>query len=268
MRRRVLVRLAAVAVALCAVGTVAPSAGAGQGNRAATSAYLRAVYRFDHATYINRSAWRRKTEALVSSVAAGCKGVLANAPRGTDLRHLQTEAALTPLVVFFKTNRGAVRTFLHVIEGLRWTNPRVNRAVRAELNGTKWLYRVRMPDLCADARAWAATGYRQLSSGTTSFVDEFLRALFIEVGSQQEAPAQLVSRYEGPGARRLARRLQRLQTQLNGATSRILEPAAAAILRDLGVRKRERHPLRELPSAVETVTSPASPSSVGAVPAD
>jgi hypothetical protein len=144
---------------------------------------------------------------------------------------------LTPFVVLFKTNRRAERGFLHVIEGLRWTNPRVNRAVRAEINGTKWLYRVPVPDVCADARAWVASGYRQLSSRTTSFVNEFFRhALIIELGRDVD-PDQLVSQYEGPSARRLARRLQRLQTRLNGATSRIVEPARATILRDLGVKK-------------------------------
>ncbi len=72
-------------------------------------------------------------------------------------------------------------------------------AVHSYVAKLKTLIALRPPDVCADIRSWAASGYRQLPATTTAFVSRFMPS-WVALG---ELPAGL-SRSESGSDRSLA----------------------------------------------------------------
>ena len=52
-------------------------------------------------------------------------------------------------------NARPIATFVAKVKHLRWSNPRITRAVEHEAQSLHEMATLRQPDLCADVRAWA-----------------------------------------------------------------------------------------------------------------
>jgi hypothetical protein len=100
-----------------------------------------------------------------------------------------------------------VRKFIHTVTGLTSSNPKLNRRMHKFLNGLSEMIALRVPDLCADTRAWIASGYRTVPTSTLQF-DKHVEAIDVEIPSPKLAKPFLV-----PSDRALVPKLERLITR-------------------------------------------------------
>jgi hypothetical protein len=202
-------RLAVLAVAVLALcGTAPAAAGAASSHDVAvartvlTSGYetLRTVLR----------TWP-KVEASLRSLdhrfARECPGVGAGSPQTEAEKRLSYEVAGALWATAYKTDAPIVKRFIHKVTGLTSSNPRLNRRVYKFLNGLSEMLALQVPDICADVRAWTASGYQRVPTSTLQF-DRHVEAIDVEIPSPKLADPYLV-----PSDRALVPKLERLVTR-------------------------------------------------------
>jgi hypothetical protein len=168
----------AVVAAVCAAAP--PAALAKAGDAAATRAYVRANY-----------ALVRVARANLRAGEAGLKGLV---------RQITGECPLAAAMV----------AFAHAVGGLHWSNRRLTRIVRTYATQLEGLARLALPNVCADVKAWAASGYRTLPASTVQF-DRVYNADDIEA---EEVPLRLLTPFESARDASLVRRTKRLEAPL------------------------------------------------------
>jgi hypothetical protein len=94
----------------------------------------------------------------------------------------------------------------------------VTRAVSRYGGSLSKLYGLSVPDLCADVRAWAASGYKSLPASTVSF-DKVFYPNWVALGL---LPSGL-ARFESGSDRQLARRASRFEYLLTNAEAEAVE---------------------------------------------
>ena len=138
----------------------------------------------------------------------------ARAPRsGKQSEELGWETLLAAGLAFLGPDRQALHHFVQAVRPLRWSNRKLARLVH-DLDAESALAEVPLPNLCGDWKAWVTSGYRTLSSGTTSFV-HVTRLLVAESGESNESVEgrilRLLARYESAAEKRVARDIKRLE---------------------------------------------------------
>lgn len=220
----------------------APSGAASPSDRRATGEYLRAKYRFYQALHANDAAGEAAVSAYIAKLADECPGVLTNAPYNVfDLAHptyeqsqqieqetaLGLEALAGILDAWFSPDDPDVAALGSAILPLRWHDRRVARLVRVELAAIERLVLAVPPDVCADMRAWASSGYRTLPPGA--------REPFAT--SEEGATAQsLVASLVGPQQRALAKRTKHAIVRFDGDARRVISRLKDALVA-LGVKR-------------------------------
>jgi hypothetical protein len=150
---------------------------------AATNIYL-AARRVVEAHMERFWATRRgAVKTYVAGIAHTCGGALRHAPPITGNRSYELQGSklvLSPwAILFFDTTGGveqamrlpadaaAVGRFARQVRGLRWTDPAVTELVRTLGETEEAQLEREAPELCRDARAWAASGYKSLAAQTS-----------------------------------------------------------------------------------------------------
>jgi hypothetical protein len=214
----------------------APSVATTPADKRATGAYLRATYEFDRALLANDPSAEAAVAEYVKRLGGECPGVLANAPvvgigghklSAAEVKQLEQQGALAAEVLvaligrWFSPDLGPLQTLAHTIGPLHWHAPRIARLVRAELSELERLVSTPPPDVCADMRAWAASGYQTLPPGTFAsqklFADE-------PAGGSLEASIRSL---EDPAQKALARRRKRVSHRLAKRLEHVLSDSAA-----------------------------------------
>lgn len=193
-------------VALCGVAPAAAVAASSHDIAAArtvlTSGYetLRAVLR----------SWP-KVEASMRDLdrrfARECPGVGAGSPQTEAEKRLSYEVAGALWATSYRADAPIVRRFIHRVTGVTSSNPRLNRRVYKFLNGLNEMLALQVPDICADVRAWTASGYQRIPTSTLQF-DRHVEAIDVEIPSPKLADPYLV-----PSDRALVPKLERLITR-------------------------------------------------------
>jgi hypothetical protein len=205
MRGRHVYRWGAVAVIALAGALVPLPAQASQTNASATFALLRALYRDELGLEANLGKAQTAMETFVAHVDATCPGVLAQAPQGTGLTEMTKEVMLAPLAIWTEVQRPVARRFDREIEHLRWTDRTIERHFRRLMSARRFREGLTVPDVCADAQAWAASGFKTLPKGTIDFLRALRSRLIFEPSLQER-----FARYESRRAKRLFHRLSAL----------------------------------------------------------
>jgi hypothetical protein len=161
-----------VVVGVIGVGVGTSRAGAGNSaaqNAAATRAYLAAKARFREAISRGDSRRAAAAQALLTQVQSECSNVLAGAGEGGEFRSDTVEVLAYARQLAMRT--AYVRLARETAQ-LRWSSraltqdvDRQAKTVMAELN-------LAQPDLCAEARAYVASDYEMVPSGTRRFIAE------------------------------------------------------------------------------------------------
>jgi hypothetical protein len=192
-------------------------------DRNSTHAYLIADYRFARANTAGVAKSMAAINALVRDVRTRCPQAAAGAPAtvtkaGTEFG---AEVLGAVLVAAGQPERKAAARFVRAVVGLRWRDAKLAHAVRAYLGTVRRERALNAPALCADARAWKASGFRDLPVKARHFVARFNAV----AARPQEVPPRLLVPYEGPREKRLATRIGRLEANLAAAGFTALQAA-------------------------------------------
>jgi hypothetical protein len=125
------------------------------------------------------------------------------------------------------------------ISALRWSDPAVEQAARKRAE-TLTEAAPPSPDVCADVRAWAASGFQTLSQASKERVAALRARAQAAAGAQSRLTlAELVERLGDSSSRRLLAELDRAGTKLSLALGPI-EAAHGEVLKALGVPQNPR----------------------------
>jgi hypothetical protein len=209
MTKRVLPTLATT---LILAATSAPAL-AGQGDTAATRAYIQADYALVHAAKVNLKTSEAALQQLRRQIAADCPKAAARSPQDTNSEQLSNELVGAMTVVAIQPDRGAVAAFARTVKSLRWSNATLTRTVHSYATRLATLSVLPAPDVCADVKAWVASGYKTLPASAASFDSRYYK-VEVAVG---EVPSKLLAPSEQPDERPVLARAEKLEGQLSEA---------------------------------------------------
>jgi hypothetical protein len=187
----------------------APSAQAAQSDVAATHAVIQAGYALAKAGASSIPAVQAKIEALNTRLAQTCPGAGKGSGENEATQPMAHEITSDLWAIAYGYNARPIAAFVAKVKHLRWSNPRITRAVQHEARSLHEMATLRQPDLCADVRAWAASRFTVIPPGVVA-LDEHAEGIQFE-----ELPLRgLLSPYERGSDKALVARIERYLTKI------------------------------------------------------
>jgi mono/diheme cytochrome c family protein len=178
-------------------------------NVRATRSYLIVEVGVYRALLVNTHRGVVAGEEVAARLRTECPGVAQGAPRGTTMRaNLGFEAVYAGALAFFGPDRPAVEEAVHTLSHLLWSNRGLTTLVHL-LAAEHSQALIPVPDVCADWKAWVASGYKVLPTGTARLLAQIEPTMDEPELAERIAP--LLKPYEGPRETALHRRLNRLR---------------------------------------------------------
>jgi hypothetical protein len=206
-----LIAVAAFALAPSATLAKAPLApGARSRNAASTRAYIKANYTLVSAARANLTTGTAAIEALANQVAGECPLAALDSPQNHDAEQLSNEVVGALEVAAYASDTTSMLTFAHTVRGLHWSNGKLTHMVRAYATKLEGFPTLQPPNICADVKAWAASGYHTLAASTVTF-DKGYYTFDIEA---EEVSLRLLRPYESATEASLLHRTTRLEAPL------------------------------------------------------
>jgi hypothetical protein len=169
--------LAALGMTTVAMTVAGPSPAAlASGDATATSQYLAANYTLVRTA---RSYLRRAEAAplkVLAQVTRECPRAAAGSPQDPQSTELSDEVIGAMVIAAYHLDVPGLRRFVSQTSRLHWSSKSATSAVRGYAAKLKALAGLAPPNLCADVRAWAASGYKTLPASTLRFDAIFLPA--------------------------------------------------------------------------------------------
>jgi hypothetical protein len=200
------------------------------GDVVATRAYLRASDVYAQAADHDVAARVAAIEARESEVAGGCPSALTYAPRDTAFEEVEEELGASEWYASVVPVRAMMLRWAYAIGHLRWSDHRITRLVRAQAAEERADVALVLLDVCGQIEAWKASAYITLPPSVSEFLTHVEA---VESGStigpseesREALIMRLLRRYEGPGERRLAKHIERLEAKVH---QRLVAGAATA----------------------------------------
>ncbi len=196
---------ATVAVLVLAL-TPAP-AGATSRDAASTHAYLTAGYALLHTAVSTWPAVERNIHKLSLRLHAECPDAGAGSPENEEAQKLTFEAAGALWAVGYRTDTASIHAYSNIVKRLTWSNPAITRDAHRLATGLLEMATLKVPDLCADVRAWRANGFGAMPADVEPY-DRHVEAIDIH-----EIPRRLLTPYVQPADKPLRRRMEHLATR-------------------------------------------------------
>jgi len=228
MSRCVAVIIAVFAVA-CAPATA--SAGATSRDVASTHTYLEASYKVLHAAVSTWSTVEASIHRLDLRFHAECPDVGAGSPQNEEDQKLSYEAAGALWATGYHTDAGIVRTYVNSLNRLRWSNPKITRDARRLARGLQEMVALKVPDICADVRAWGANNFGAAPANVKQY-DEHVENIDIH-----EIPRSLLIPYVQPADSGLRKRVEHVATRFEELEFMRGQDDWIALLEVLGVNE-------------------------------
>jgi hypothetical protein len=204
-------RLVSVWAATAVAAALPAPALAGQGDIAATRAYIQADYTLVHNAKVNLATSEAALQRLRHKIAAECPKAAAGSPQDTDSEQLSNELVGAMTVAAIRPDVRAIAAFTNTVRNLHWSNATLTRKVHSYAAKLHTLSTLAAPDVCADVKAWAAGGYRVLPPSTVRFDSGYYK-VEVAVG---EVPARLLAPSEQSDERPTLAHAQRIEGQLS-----------------------------------------------------
>jgi hypothetical protein len=202
------------AVAGFALGAPA-SALASSANTTATRAYVQANYGLLRVVKAHLPASEAAPRQVLAQVSRECPRAGESSPQNKESTQMSDEVIAAMVLQAARPDLPAIHAFLATVKRLHWSSVRAERAVKSYAAKLTALTTLAAPSLCADVRAWAASGFHSLPASTTRFVALFMPN-WVALG---ELPASLTS-YESSQSRTLAARSHQLELEITDAEAR------------------------------------------------
>jgi hypothetical protein len=152
-----------------------------------------------HAAVANIAVAQAKIQAYDRRLGSECPGVAKGAPEFDSTQPMSHEVSSALWSIAYGAVAGPIHRFARAVSGLRWTSARFTRVTHTLAANLTGLASIPLPDLCADVRAWTASGFTAVPQRIVA-LDEHVEALEVPA-----VPWGLVARYvSGADAGRLA----------------------------------------------------------------
>jgi hypothetical protein len=202
-------------------------------DRAATRAYLIAQYKLVRALLHEAAAVRGAESGAAAQIARECRGVLSGIPqpsrklfpaptpraRGENARlahqqqTIEEELATAIAKPGDSLYRPAEEAYAAEVRQLSWSDPTIASLLQAATTAELEDVSTPAPSFCADAGAWARSGYRALSAASREF--EASRAARKSSALREEPSlTTLLEPYENASDRALIRKTSTLENKL------------------------------------------------------
>jgi hypothetical protein len=181
-------------------------------------AYLEANYKLMKYADSHIPQGEAAIAGVVRQVRSECPKAAAESPQDTDSEQLSNEVIGSIVTSVVKKGLGEARSFVRSVAPLRFSNRGLNRTIHAYAAKVKVLTTLAEPHVCADVKAWTASGFKTLPAATVAFDKRFIPA-WVGAG---ELPASLAP-YEPAGDRGLVRQTIRLEERWEEFEAREVE---------------------------------------------
>jgi hypothetical protein len=164
-----------VAVAVVALGlSVAPAAAVAEpGDVNATRAFLNANNALARSAKARLPGTEKGIDGYIARLGAQCPKAAAGSPENKEAEQLSEEVVAALTILVYRSEAPAISRLSRAVKGLRWSSGKVQRAVDRYVGRLGALSRLALPDLCGDAKAWAASGYQVVPATTAMAVKRF-----------------------------------------------------------------------------------------------
>ena len=225
-----------IAIALLALAATAATARPGRANALTTRAYLKARLVEVRSNGPAYRAGIKAIEALAAKVQAECRGVLAAAPNLQSPSEQEVNAEVFAVVLRTpeRAEHAVSVKFARTVRRLHWSDRRLTRLVHTDAQRRALQSGIAPPDLCADLKAWAASGYTATSAATKGYLRRLSAAgaTTLQVSGQKTIKRQL-ARYEDRSAKALIRRTKTLEAQQARLAVKVFPEATGKVARAL-----------------------------------
>jgi hypothetical protein len=197
-----------VAVLCSLLGTLwATPALAASSDAATTETYLRANYQLVSTGHRLSPTARSRIRALRDRLRTECAGLVEGSPQNEQSGALTWELIGAMTITGYSAGASAANKFARTVSRLHWSSKALTNAVHTYARQGLAEIRTPLPDVCADLRAWKASGYTTLPPTTVRFRKEFYEN-YVGVGF---LPKRQLSPYLRPSQSSLLRRTRRLE---------------------------------------------------------
>jgi len=203
MRKLVLTVVALVLLA------AAPAALGASGDASASQAYVRANYALVAVGHARLASAEDTLQGLLKRMRSECPMVVAGSPQDEASEKLTWEIAATMRLVVFRRIAGPIGAFARTVGRLHWSDGALTRGVHDYARRLNAEATAPAPDLCADLRAWKASGYTKLPSDTLPFDNSYYPVQAIGMLPKGKLAPSL-----SPAERPLLQRTSQLEGQL------------------------------------------------------
>ena len=185
-------RLATLIAVLAVTAVIAPAtAGATSRDVASTHTYLTASYTILHTAVSTWSSVEASIHGLDLRFHGECPDAGAGSPEDEEEEKLSYEVAGALWATGYHTDAAFVRTYVHTLNRLTWSNPQITHAARRLTRGLQEMVDLQVPDLCSDIHAWHENDFGPMPSDVEPY-DEHVEAIDIH-----EIPWNLLTPYVG-----------------------------------------------------------------------
>jgi hypothetical protein len=254
---------AALVLASAALCGNVPIAAASSSDAQATHAYLLAQYRLVTALLHEAPAVRGAESATATQIARECPGVVSGIPqepsrfpapppraRGENARLTQQKQTIgaeldaTVARPDDSSYRPAEEAWGAEVRQLSWRNPAITSDVQAGITALLETISAPAPPFCADARAWAQSGYRVLSATSQEFAAS--REARRRAERREGSLSTLLKPYENASDRALIHKTSATENKLLGSFATAIQ-TILRLKRILGFPRAET---KELPKRI------------------
>jgi hypothetical protein len=209
---------------------VAPArAPANSQDLAATHSAIVAGYALARAGVATINVAQSRVETFNRKLAVECPGAGSGTPETEASQPMSHEVAAALWSIAYGSAIGPIERFARAMKPLHWTNARINRDAHAFIANLTALATIPLPDLCADLRAWTASGFTTVPRNVTE-LDRRVERLELP-----EIPWTLVDPYVRGGDAGLVAYIKRAERQIAEAEFVLGQADWYQVLRTLGL---------------------------------
>jgi hypothetical protein len=211
--RRVLLVPAVVVLAMG--GTPALAAPA---DVATTRTYIQANYALVHYAAMRLGTARSLLDGVLNRARTDCPNAAAGSPQDPQSTMVSYEIIGAMVLAAYHAAQPEINAYIRVAARSHWSSRTLTSSIHAYAGKLTTLSSLAAPNLCADIRAWATSGYKSLPASTVRFDQRFVPA-WVALG---EVPAQLAS-YERPDERGTLQRSSQFEEKLTNFEAEAVE---------------------------------------------
>lgn len=202
-------RAVALVTAALAMLVAPASSLASSSDVTATQKYIQANYALVQSGSSKLGAARAALLSTQRRIEGECPRAAAESPQNPDSTQLSNELIGAMVTSAYHTDVPAGNRFIRAAQGLRWSSRSLTNAVQSYVGSIKVLNALPTPNVCADVRAWVASGYQTLPATTVRFDQQFMPN-WVAIGLLPPG----LSAFERSSQRGIVRRTNALEEQL------------------------------------------------------